>query len=67
MHYWGVWHNNEPISWYRSYFPALHERVRLPGVAAARRRSAPTPQPEDWNMTSYIMEHHQTQRTAATD
>ena len=39
--------------------PALHERVRLPGAAAAgddphlRRAEA------DWNMTSYIMEHHQ--------
>ena len=37
---------------------AFHERVRLPGAAAAgddrdlRRRI-------DWNMTAYIMEHHQ--------
>ncbi len=57
-HYWEVWHGRKPFTAYRSTFPRFQSEFGfqslppLPTVAAYASRA-------DWNMTSYIMEHHQ--------
>ena len=57
-HYWEVWHGRKPFTAYRSQYPRFMSEFGfqslppLPTIKAYAR-------PEDWNMTSYIMEHHQ--------
>jgi beta-mannosidase len=57
-HLWGVWHGKEPFEWYRTCY---HRFVSEFGL-----QSFPAPEtiydftlPEDRNVTSYVMEHHQ--------
>jgi beta-mannosidase len=57
-HLWSVWHGREPFEWYRS---TGHRFVTEFGF-----QSFPEPQtvngftaPQDRNITSYVMEHHQ--------
>lgn len=57
-HLWDVWHKKEPFEWYRT---CEHRFISEFGF-----QSFPEPQavdtftePEDRNVTSYIMEHHQ--------
>lgn len=57
-HLWSVWHGKEPFEWYRDTF---HRFVSEFGF-----QSFPEPHttytytlPEDRNLTSYVMEHHQ--------
>jgi beta-mannosidase len=36
MHYWGVWHNNEPISYYRKYFPRFMSEFGIQSFPSLR-------------------------------
>lgn len=57
-HYWDVWHGRKPFTAYRTTFPRFQSEFgfqSLPPLETIKTYA----QPEDWNMTSYIMEHHQ--------
>ena len=63
MHYWGVWHNNEPITYYRHYFPRFMSEFGIqsfPHIKTVRSFA----RLEDENIFSYIMEVHQKNNTA---
>lgn len=63
MHYWGVWHNNEPIENYRLYFPRMMSEFGMqsfPSMKTIREFTKPT----DRNIYSYVMERHQKNRSA---
>jgi beta-mannosidase len=58
MHYWDVWHGRKPFTAYRTQFPRFMSEFgfqALPPYKTIQTYAAP----EDQNMTSYIMEHHQ--------
>jgi beta-mannosidase len=58
VHYWDVWHGRKPFTAYRSQFPRFMSEFgfqALPPYKTVQTYAAP----EDQNMTSYIMEHHQ--------
>lgn len=58
VHQWAVWHANKPFSNYRetpARFVSEFGFQSLPDLATI----ATFAQPEDLNITSYIMEHHQ--------
>ena len=57
-HYWDVWHGRKPFSAYRAQFPRFMSEFgfqALPPYKTVQTYAAP----EDQNMTSYVMEHHQ--------
>src|SRR5512143_635622 len=57
-HYWDVWHGRKPFTAYRDQFPRFMSEFgfqSLPPMETVKTYA----KPEDWNMTSYIMEHHQ--------
>mgnify|MGYP000722400558 CR=1 FL=1 len=57
-HYWGVWHGREPFTAFRKHgfrFQSEFGFQSLPPFETVKTYAAP----EDWNMTSRIMEHHQ--------
>lgn len=57
-HYWDVWHGRKPFTAYRDQFPRFMSEFgfqALPPLDTIRTYADET----DWNMTSYIMEHHQ--------
>jgi beta-mannosidase len=57
-HYWDVWHGRKPFTAYRTQFPRFMNEFgfqALPPLKTIATYAAPA----DWNMTSYIMEHHQ--------
>ncbi|HLF87779.1 MAG TPA: glycoside hydrolase family 2 protein, partial [Anaerolineales bacterium] len=57
-HYWDVWHGRKPFTAYRSQFPRFMSEFgfqALPRFKTIQTYAAP----EDMNLTSYIMEHHQ--------
>jgi beta-mannosidase len=57
-HYWNVWHGRQPFSAYRAQYPRFMSEFgfqALPPLATIRTYA----DEQDWNMTSYIMEHHQ--------
>jgi beta-mannosidase len=58
MHYWDVWHKRKPFTAYRTQYPRFMSEFgfqALPPYKTIQTYAAP----EDQNMTSYIMEHHQ--------
>ena len=58
MHYWDVWHGRKPFTAYRSTYPRFMSEFgfqSLPPLETVKTYA----DPKDWNMTSYIMEHHQ--------
>ncbi len=58
MHEWTVWHAMKPLKHYRdisSRFVSEFGFQSLPNI----RTVATYAEPPEWNMTSYIMEHHQ--------
>ena len=58
MHYWDVWHGRKPFTAYRSTYPRFMSEFgfqSLPPIETIRTYA----EPKDWNMTSFIMEHHQ--------
>ena len=57
-HYWDVWHGRKPFSAYREQFPRFMSEFgfqALPPYKTIQMYAGP----QDQNMTSYIMEHHQ--------
>jgi beta-mannosidase len=57
-HYWDVWHGRKPFTAYRTQFPRFMSEFgfqSLPPLETIKTYAAE----KDWNMTSYIMEHHQ--------
>ncbi len=57
-HYWAVWHGRKPFTAYRTTYPRFMSEFgfqSLPPFPTIKTYA----RPEDWNMTSYIMEHHQ--------
>jgi len=57
-HYWDVWHGRKPFTAYREQYPRFMSEFgfqALPPLATIRTYADEA----DWNMTSYIMEHHQ--------
>jgi beta-mannosidase len=57
-HYWDVWHGGKPFSAYRGQYPRFMSEFgfqALPTLATIQTYADEA----DWNMTSYIMEHHQ--------
>ncbi|HQE93744.1 MAG TPA: glycoside hydrolase family 2 protein [Anaerolineae bacterium] len=57
-HYWDVWHGGQPFSAYRGQYPRFMSEFgfqALPPLATIQTYADEA----DWNMTSYIMEHHQ--------
>ena len=57
-HYWDVWHGRKPFTAYRTQFPRFMSEFgfqSLPPLETVRAYA----EEKDWNMTSYIMEHHQ--------
>lgn len=58
MHYWGVWHNNEPITYYRKYYPRLMSEFGIQSFPSIKTIESFTI-PEDRNIFSYVMECHQ--------
>lgn len=62
MHYWGVWHNTEPFTYYRKYFPRFMSEFGLqsfPGIKTVESFTLP----EDRNIFSPVMESHQKNST----
>jgi beta-mannosidase len=57
-HYWEVWHGRQPFTAYRGQYPRFMSEFgfqSLPPLDTIRTYAGEA----DWNMTSYIMEHHQ--------
>jgi len=63
MHYWGVWHNNEPISWYRKYFPRFMSEFGIQSFPCLKTIKT-FAREKDLNIFSDIMEQHQKNNTA---
>lgn len=63
MHYWGVWHNNEPIQWYRKYFPRFMSEFGIQSFPCLKTVESFAAK-EDENIFSYVMEQHQKNKTA---
>lgn len=58
MHYWGVWHNNEPIENYRHQFPRMMSEFGMQSFPSMKTIQSFSKE-EDLNITSYVMERHQ--------
>lgn len=57
-HYWDVWHGRKPFSAYRTSFPRFMSEFGFQALPPLKT-IATYADPADWNMTSYVMEHHQ--------
>ncbi|MEO8288706.1 MAG: glycoside hydrolase family 2 protein [Chloroflexota bacterium] len=58
VHQWAVWHANKPFSHYRETPARFVSEFGFESVPALSTVAA-FAEPADWNITSYIMEHHQ--------
>ena len=63
MHYWGVWHNNEPIEYYRFYYPRIMSEFGMQSFPLLKTVKTFTNQ-TDRNIFSYVMERHQKNTSA---
>ncbi|MBL7201769.1 MAG: glycoside hydrolase family 2 protein [Anaerolineae bacterium] len=57
-HYWDVWHGRKPFTAYRDQFPRFMSEFGFQSLPPLKT-IATYAEEADWNMTSYIMEHHQ--------
>ena len=57
-HYWEVWHGRKPFTAYRSTHPRFQSEFGFQALPPLKTIQTYA-EPADWNMTSYIMEHHQ--------
>ncbi len=57
-HYWDVWHGRKPFTAYRTQFPRFMSEFGFQALPPLKT-IATYAESADWNMTSYIMEHHQ--------
>ena len=63
MHYWGVWHGDEPIENYRLYYPRMLSEFGMQSFPCMKTIKEFTIK-EDRNIYSYVMERHQKNRSA---
>lgn len=57
-HYWEVWHGRLPFTAYRTQYPRFMSEFGFQSLPPLETIESFT-RPEDRNLTSYIMEHHQ--------
>src|SRR5512139_2030003 len=57
-HYWDVWHGRKPFTAYRTQYPRFMSEFGFQALPPLKT-IATYADPADWNMTSYVMEHHQ--------
>jgi len=57
-HLWSVWHGQEPFEWYRTCEHRFNSEFGFQSFPEPKTVQAYT-LPEDRNVTSYVMEHHQ--------
>jgi beta-mannosidase len=57
-HYWDVWHGRRPFTAYRDQFPRFMSEFGFQSLPPLKT-IATYAEEKDWNMTSYVMEHHQ--------
>ncbi len=57
-HYWDVWHGRKPFTAYRTQYPRFMSEFGFQALPPLKT-IATYAEPSEWNMTSYIMEHHQ--------
>jgi beta-mannosidase len=63
MHYWGVWHGNEPIEYYRKVFPRFMSEFGIqsfPDIDTVKTFA----EPQDFHIYSRVMKSHQKNKTA---
>ncbi len=60
-HLWNVWHGKEPFEWYRTSFHRFCSEYGFQSFPEPKTCRSFT-LPEERNVTSYIMEHHQRAR-----
>lgn len=58
MHEWSVWHAMKPLRHYRAIRARFVSEFGFQSLPALATIATFAP-PEEWNLTSYIMEHHQ--------
>jgi beta-mannosidase len=63
MHYWGVWHNNEPIEYYRKVFPRFMSEFGIQSFPDIETVKTFT-RPQDHHIYTKVMKSHQKNRTA---
>ncbi|GHV10632.1 beta-mannosidase [Spirochaetia bacterium] len=63
VHYWTVWHGNEPFSDYRNYYFRYLSEFGFQSFPSSKTIEAFT-LPEDRNAFSYVMERHQRNNAA---
>jgi beta-mannosidase len=57
-HLWNVWHGKEPFEWYRTSFHRFCSEYGFQSFPEPKTCNSFT-LPEERNITSYVMEHHQ--------
>jgi beta-mannosidase len=57
-HYWDVWHGRKPFTAYRTQYPRFMSEFGFQALPTLETIKAYAEE-KDWNMTSYVMEHHQ--------
>jgi beta-mannosidase len=57
-HYWDVWHGRRPFTAYRGQFPRFMSEFGFQALPPFKTIQSYA-EPSEWNMTSYVMEHHQ--------
>jgi beta-mannosidase len=57
-HLWEVWHGVQPFTFYRTVYPRFASEFGFQSFPAMSTIAAYA-EPAEWNMVSYIMEHHQ--------
>jgi beta-mannosidase len=60
-HLWQVWHELKPLEFYREQYPRFASEFGLQSLPTLATIATYADKP-DWNMMSYIMEHHQRHR-----
>lgn len=63
MHYWGVWHGQEPFTAFRTHFPRFMSEFGLQSFPCLKTVETFT-LPEDRNIFSPVMESHQKNRAS---
>ena len=63
MHYWGVWHSNEPIEHYRKHFPRFMSEFGIQSFPSIETVETFT-EPQDLHIYSKVMKNHQKNKTA---
>lgn len=57
-HLWQVWHELKPLRFYREQYPRFASEFGMQSLPALSTIATYADE-SDWNMTSYVMEHHQ--------